>query len=103
MAQRKFPLILSDSVSSKVSRTLRKAVSAKFSGFTLAELIVVIAILAVLATIGFLALSGYSSDARDAKARANIRSVHSAVASESALTGNSPRWYVAHNADYALS
>ncbi len=104
MASRKTGLsAVSDSVSSRVSRTLRKAASKKLSGFTLAELVVVITILAVLATIGFLALSGYSSDARDARAKANVRAAHSAIANESALTGNSPRYYVSHDADYALS
>lgn len=98
MVPRKFPL----AASFCVSHMLRKAAFKKLSGFTLAELIVVIAILAVLATIGFLAISGYSSDARDAKAKANVRSVHSAISSESALTGNSPRWYVAHDESYAL-
>jgi prepilin-type N-terminal cleavage/methylation domain-containing protein len=99
----KTPVTLSDSVSSRVSRALRKAASKRLSGFTLAELIVVVAVLAILATVGFLALSGYSSDARDAKAKANVRSVVSAISSESALTGNSPRWYVSHDPDYALS
>ena len=66
-------------------------------GFTLVELIVVITILAILATIGFLALSGYSNDAKDAATAANVRSVSTAIASESALTGNSPRYYVIHN------
>ncbi len=94
---------ISDSVSSRVSRALRKAASARLSAFTLAELIVVITILAVLATIAFLALSDYTEDARDARAKANVRTVHSAISAESALTGNTPRYYVAHDADYALS
>ena len=89
--------------SSTVSRILRRTASAKLSGFTLAELVVVITILAILATVGFLALSGYSSDARDAAAKANVRSVVSAISAESALTGNSPRHYVSHDPDYALS
>lgn len=67
------------------------------------ELIVVITILAVLATIGFLALSGYSQDAKDSRTKANVRSVQTAIASESVLTGNSPRYYVIHDPDYALS
>lgn len=75
----------------------------KFSGFTLVELIVVIAILAILATVGFLSLQGYSSDAKNSKARTNIRSVHSAIASESAATGNSPRKYVVHDPLAALT
>ena len=88
---------------SAVSRALRRTASARLSGFTLAERIVVITILAILATVGFLALSGYSSDARDAAAKANVRSVVSAISAESALTGNSPRYYVSHDPDYALS
>ena len=62
-----------------------------------------IAVLAVLATVGFLSLAGYRQDAIDAKAKANVRSVYTAVAAESAASGNSPRYYVAHDPDYALS
>lgn len=72
-------------------------------GFTLVELIVVITILAILATIGFLALSGYSQDAKDSSIKANVRSVQTAIVSEAAITGNSARHYVSHDADYALS
>lgn len=75
----------------------------RIKGFTLVELIVVITILAILATIGFLALSGYSQDAKDSRTKANVRSVQTAIASESVLTGNSPRFYVIHDPDYALS
>ncbi len=73
------------------------------SAFTLAELIVVISILAILATIGFLALSGYSQDAKDASAKANVRSVYTAISSESAVTNSSPRFYVVHDTGAALS
>ena len=59
--------------------------------------------LAVLATVGFLALSGYSQDAKDAAVKANVRSVATAVSSESALTGNSPRYYVAHDDSASLT
>ena len=72
-------------------------------GMTLIEIIVVITILAILATIGFLALSGYSQDAKDAAVKANVRSVYSAIAAESALTGNSPRFYVVHESGAALA
>ena len=72
-------------------------------GFTLVELIVVITILAVLATVGFLSLSGYSDDARSSATKANVRMVYSAIATESATTGNSPRYYVSHDAAAALS
>lgn len=75
----------------------------KFRGFTLVELIVVITVLAILATIGFLALSGYSQDAKDSAAKANVRSLQTAISSESAITNNSPRYYVVHDPDYALS
>ena len=75
----------------------------KFAGFTLAELIVVITVLAVLATIGFLALSGYSQDAKDSAVAANVRSLQTAIASESAITNNSPRYYVIHNSGASLS
>lgn len=75
----------------------------KYRGFTLVELIVVITILAVLATIGFLALSGYSQDAKDSVVKANVRSVQTAISAESALTGNSPRYYVVHDSGAALS
>jgi prepilin-type N-terminal cleavage/methylation domain-containing protein len=94
---------ISDSVSSRISRTLRRESSRKFSAFTLAELIVVVSILAVLATIGFLALSGYQKDAKDAVAKANVRSVYTAISSESAVTGYSSRYYVVHDPAYALS
>lgn len=67
------------------------------SAFTLAELIVVITVLAVLATVGFLTLSGYSQDAKSASSKTNVRSVYSAIASESAITNNSPRYYVVHD------
>ncbi|MFZ3233140.1 MAG: type II secretion system protein [Patescibacteria group bacterium] len=71
--------------------------------FTLVELIVVITILAILATIGFLALSGYSQDAKESAIKANVRSVQNAISAESALTGNSPRYYVVHDTGAALS
>lgn len=67
------------------------------SGFTLAELIVVVTILAILALIGFIALSGYSKDAKDSAVKANVRSVYSAITAESAVTGNSPRFYIVHD------
>lgn len=84
-------------VSEFARRSVRIASGRKFRGFTLVELIVVIAILAILSTIGFLALSGYSQDAKDATFATNVRSVSMAIASESALSGNSPRYYVIHN------
>lgn len=93
----------SNSVSSRASRTILKAASKKFSAFTLVELIVVITILAILATIGFLALSGYSQDAKDAAVKANVRSVMTAISAESAITNNSPRYYVVHDPSAALA
>lgn len=80
----KSPVSLSDSISARISKVMRKASSRRFSAFTMAELIVVISILAVLATIGFLALSGYSQDAKDAAMKSNVRSIYAAIASESA-------------------
>lgn len=56
-----------------------------------------------MATIGFLALSGYSQDAKDAAVKANVRSVMTAISSESAVTNNSPRYYVVHDAAAALT
>lgn len=80
------------------SETLKKFQKAfRNSGFTLAELIVVVTILAVLAAIGFIALSGYSQDAKDSAVKANIRSVYTAITAESALTGNTPRYYIVHD------
>lgn len=73
------------------------------SAFTLVELIVVITILTILATIGFLALSGYAQDARDSAVKANVRSVQSAISIESTISNFSPRYYVIHDPDYALS
>lgn len=75
----------------------------RLSGFTLAELIVVITVLAILATVGFLALSGYTEDAKEASIKTNVRSVYSAIVSESAVTGNSARYYVVHDTGAALS
>lgn len=75
----------------------------KFRGFTLVELIVVITILAILATVGFLALSGYSEDAKGSAVAANVRSLQTAISSESVTAGNSPRYYVIHNTGAALS
>lgn len=90
---------------SRIARILmeNRRKSPKWAGFTLVELIVVITILAILATIGFLALSGYSSDAKDAAIKANVRSVHTAISSESASTGNSPRFYVVHDTGAELT
>lgn len=82
---------------------LKHPSSRKWSAFTLVELIVVVTILAILATIGFLALSGYSQDAKDSATKANVRSVQMAISSESALTNNSPRFYVIHDTGAALS
>ena len=67
-------------------------------GFTLVELIVVITILAILATIGFLSLQGYTSDAKDAKVRANIRTVTSALVNEQAMSSNTISTYIDSNA-----
>ena len=72
-------------------------------GFTLVELIVVITILAILATIGFLSLSGYSQDAKNSAIATNVRSIMTLIASESAITNNSPRYYVVHDTGAALS
>ncbi|MFB0964527.1 MAG: type II secretion system protein, partial [Patescibacteria group bacterium] len=80
---------------SEALRKLQKAL--RNSGFTLAELIVVVTILAILAAIGFIALSGYSQDAKDSAVKANVRSVYSAITAESALSGNSPRYYIVHD------
>ncbi|MFB0964433.1 MAG: prepilin-type N-terminal cleavage/methylation domain-containing protein, partial [Patescibacteria group bacterium] len=55
-------------------------------GFTLVELIVVITILAILATIGFLSLQGYTSDAKNTKTQANLRTVSSSLVNEQAIT-----------------
>ncbi|MFB0964493.1 MAG: prepilin-type N-terminal cleavage/methylation domain-containing protein [Patescibacteria group bacterium] len=83
----------------KTKRPLRKLIGA----FTLGELIVVVTILAVLATIGFLALSGYTQDARNSVVATNVRSLYTAITAESALTGNSPRYYVIHDTGASLS
>lgn len=77
--------------------------SLRIGAFTLAELLVVISILAVLATVGFLAFSGYSSDAKETAVKTNVRSVYSAITSESTVTGNSPRYYVVHDSGASLS
>lgn len=75
----------------------------RFPGFTLAELIVVITILAILATVGFIALSGYSQDAKNSAVATNVRSLYTAITAESAVTGNSPRYYVIHDDEASLS
>lgn len=83
--------------------SVKKVLKRLLRGFTLAELIVVITILAILAAVGFVALSGYARDAAESRTKANVRSVYSAVSSESALTGNSPRYYIVHDTGAALS
>lgn len=92
-----------ETTSFKVAHVLRKATPRRFSAFTLVELVVVVTVLAILAVIGFLALSGYAEDAKNSSLVANIRSVQTAISSESALTNNSPRYYVVHNTGAALS
>ena len=52
---------------------------------------------------GFLALSGYTQDAKDSSIKANVRSVQTAISSESAIANNSPRYYVVHDSGAALS
>ena len=74
-----------------------------YGAFTLVELIVVITVLAILATIGFLALSGYSEDADDARIQSNVRSIFTAITTESTITNQSPRYYLKHDPNYALS
>lgn len=96
-------MVQAKSSDTKTLNVSKKRTSPRFSGFTLVELIVVITILAILATVGFLALSGYSQDAKDSAIKANVRSVQTAIAAESAITGNSPRYYVVHDTGAALS
>ncbi|MDQ1343978.1 MAG: hypothetical protein QG650_698 [Patescibacteria group bacterium] len=98
--------LLSDLTSSKVRRAPSREgrpTPRALSGFTLAELIVVVSILAVLATIGFLALSGYQQDAKKAVAATNVNSVYTAISTEASVTGNSARYYVIHDPNYALT
>lgn len=85
------------------TRKAKRGIHTRIGAFTLGELIVVITILAVLATIGFLALSGYSQDAKNSVVATNVRSLYSAITAESALTGNSPRYYVIHDSGASLS
>lgn len=85
------------------SGIFRTFVKRPLPAFTLAELIVVVTILAILAAIGFVALSSYAQDAKDSRAKTNVRSVYSAIVSESAISGNSPRYYVIHDPGYSLS
>lgn len=95
---------MSNEFFSNIGKAARKmAARTKLGGFTLAELIVVVTILAILATVGFLALSGYAQDAKDARVKTNVRSVYSAISTESAVSGNSPRYYVVHDSGAALS
>lgn len=63
-------------------------------GFTLVELIVVITILAILATIGFLSLQGYTSDAKNTKTQANLRTVASSLVNEQAITQQGFDYYM---------
>ncbi|MFB0965342.1 MAG: type II secretion system protein [Patescibacteria group bacterium] len=84
-------------------KSANRVLKRKLRGFTLAELIVVITILAILATVGFLALSGYSEDAKSSVVATNVRSLQTAISSESAITNNSPRYYVIHNTGASLS
>ena len=57
----------------------------KFSkkAFTLVELIVVITILAILGTIAFISLQGYSQEASNSKVVSDIRTLISAIETES--------------------
>ena len=64
---------------------------------------VVVTVLAILAAIGFLALSGYSQDAKESSIKANVRSVQTAISSEAALAGQSPRYFILHDTGAALS
>jgi prepilin-type N-terminal cleavage/methylation domain-containing protein len=75
----------------------------KIAGFTLAELLIVITVTAILATIGFLSLSGYRKDAEVTKIQANLRSVYSAISTEAISTSRSPRYYVRHDSNMALT
>jgi prepilin-type N-terminal cleavage/methylation domain-containing protein len=94
---------VSDSVSFRVARALRKAAGRRFLAFTLVELIVVVTILAVLATVGFLALSGYTKDASDATVKTNLRAFAENALTESEKNGDSLRKYVVHDASRSLS
>jgi len=53
--------------------------------FTLVELIVVIAILAILGTISFISLIGYSQDARNSKVSSDMRSLITAIESQTTV------------------
>jgi prepilin-type N-terminal cleavage/methylation domain-containing protein len=55
-------------------------------GFTLTELIIVIAILAILAAILVPLMVGYISDAKEAVANANARSLYSAAAAAATMS-----------------
>ena len=92
---------MSGHFSQALLRQLKRA--RNIPAFTLVELIVVITILAILATVGFLTLSGYTDDARSATVAANVRTVYSAILTESTTSGNSPRYYVDHDPAAALS
>ena len=88
---------LEKSILRKIGRGGRRTALGIAEAFTLVELIVVITILAILATVGFLTLSGYTDDARSATVAANVRTVYSAILTESTTSGNSPRYYVNHD------
>lgn len=94
---------VSDSASSRISGIVAKSKRRKFSAFTLAELIVVVTVLAILASIGFISLSDYFSDARESASKANVRSIYTAISTESAVASVSPRYFIVHDPAYSLT
>ena len=57
-------------------------------GFTLIELMVVVAIIAILSTIGISGFSSAQKKARDARRRADVKTIQSSVISSADLSGN---------------
>ncbi len=73
------------------------------SAFTLTELVVVVTVLAILAAVGFLSYAEHTAEASKAAVRTNLRTVMSAIASEAAVEGTTPRRYVVHDPAAALT
>lgn len=71
--------------------------------FTVAELVITIVVLAILSSIALVAYNGYQNDARDSAIRTNIRSLYTAISTESASSDRSARYYVQYVPDLSLS
>jgi len=68
-------------------KRLKKLHSAKIAGFTLVELLLVIAVIIILTTIGLVVYTNVQRSARDAKRKADIKAIVTALETQYATTG----------------